>query len=128
MMPNFFCDSIALTKLLYCFHTAPCFLSPQLQQYDAVFKTIMCNTFNIHLSNYHSLPVRPGGLEIQSAKQLAPSAFLSYAAASSTLVHQILPPQFSATDLPSFQEALAVWTNSCNQSPPDGNISYHQKL
>ena len=34
--------SIALPKLLYCLRTAPCFLSPQLQQYDAVLKTIMC--------------------------------------------------------------------------------------
>ena len=28
--------SIALPKLLYCLCTAPCFLSPQLQQYNAV--------------------------------------------------------------------------------------------
>ena len=34
--------SIALPKLLYCLRTAPCFLSPQLQQHDAVLKTIMC--------------------------------------------------------------------------------------
>ena len=125
--------SIALTKLLCCLHTAPCFLSPQLQQYDAVLKTIMCNTFDIHLSNDHSawtqavLPVRHGGLGIRSAVQLAPSAFLASAAASSILVHQILPPQFSDSVLPSFQEALALWTNSCNQSPPEGITSYHQK-
>ena len=125
--------SIALPKLLYCLRTAPCFLSPQLQQYDAVLKTTMCNTFNIHLSNDHSawtqavLPVRHGGLGIRSAVRLAPSAYLASAAASSTLVHQILPPQFSDTDLPCFQEALALWTNSCNQSPPEGITSYHQK-
>ena len=125
--------SIALPKLLYCLRTAPCFLSPQLQQYDAVLKTIMCNTFNIHLSNDHSawtqavLPVRHGGLGIRSAVRLAPSAYLASAAASSTLVHQILPPQFSDTDLPCFQETLALWTNSCNQSPPEGITSYHQK-
>ena len=58
--------------------------------------------------------------------QLAPSAYLASAAASSTLVHQILPPQFSDTDFPSFQEALAFWSNSCNQSP-QGITSYHQK-
>ena len=120
--------SIALPKLLYCLRTAPCFLSPQLQQYDAVLKTI-----NIHLSNDHSawtqavLPVRHGGLGIRSAMRLAPSAYLASAAASSTLVHQILPPQFSDTDLPCFQEALALWTNSCKQSPPEGITSYHQK-
>ena len=109
------CHSIALPELLYCLRTAPCFLSPQLQQYDAVLKTIMCNTFNIHLSTDHSawtqavLPVRHGGLGIRSAVRLAPSADLASAAASSTLVHQILPPQFSDTDLPCFQEALALW-------------------
>ena len=59
--------------------------------------------------------------------QLAPSAYLTSAAASSALVHQILIPQFSDTDLPSFQEALALWFNSCNQSPPEGITSYHQK-
>ena len=123
--------SIALPKLLYCLCTAPCFLSSQLQQYDAVLKTIMCNTFNIHLSNDHSawtqavLPVRHGGLGIRSVVQLAPSAYLASAAASSTLVFQILPPQF--TDLPSFQKALTLWSNSCNQSPPEGITSYYQK-
>ena len=125
--------SSALPKLLYCLRTAPCFLSPQLQQYDAVLKTIMCNTFNIYLSSDHSvwtqavLPIRHGGLGIRSVVQLAPSAYLASAAASSTLVDQILPPQFSDTDLPSFQEALALWSNRCNQSPPEGITSYHQK-
>ena len=99
-----------------------------------MLKTNMCNTFNIHLTNYHSACLesscsssKDGGLGIKRAKQLAPSAFLASAAASSTVVNQILPPQFSDTDLPSFQEALAIWTNNCNQSPPKGIISYHQK-
>ena len=52
---------------------------------------------------------------------------MTSAAASFTLVHQNLPPQFSDTDLPCFQEALVLWTNSCNQSPPEGITSYHQK-
>ena len=73
------------------------------------------------------IPVRHGGLGIRSAVQLAPSAFLGSAAASSSPVHQVLPPQFSDTDLPSFQEALTLWTNSCNQSPPEGIAFYHQK-
>ena len=64
--------------------------------------------------NQAVLPVRHGGLGIRSAVKLAPSAFLASAAASSAMIHQILPPQFSDTDLPSFQEALALWTNSCN--------------
>ncbi|KAL5500326.1 hypothetical protein EMCRGX_G011871 [Ephydatia muelleri] len=86
-----------------------------------------------HLSNDHSawtqavLLVRHGGLGIRSAVRLAPSAYLASAAASSTLVHQILLPQFSDTDLLCFQEALALWTNSSNQSPPEGITSYHQK-
>ena len=125
--------SIALPKLLYCLRTAPCFLSPQLQQYDAVLKTIMCNTFNIHLSNDHSacnqafLPVRHGGLGISSAVQLAPSAFLASVAASSTLLPPPPPPPPPASSvISSFQDALALWTNSCNQSPPEGITSYHQ--
>ena len=43
-----------------------------------------------------SLPVCAGGLSIRSAVQLAPSAFLSSAAASLDLVHHILPPRFGS--------------------------------
>ena len=56
--------SFALPKLLHCLRTAPCFLSPGLQEYDSHLKAIVSEITNIHFPNESpswiqaSLPVR----------------------------------------------------------------------
>ena len=40
--------SLALPKLLYNLRTAPCFLSPALQEYDSTLKSIVSTIANVH--------------------------------------------------------------------------------
>ena len=89
--------SLAIPKLLYLLRMSPCFLSSSLKIYDDELRATICSSFNIQLADsdpswtQSTLPVRHGGLGIRSAVQLAPSAFLASAAASSGLAHLILP-------------------------------------
>ena len=92
-----FRHSLAIPKLLYLLRTSPCFLSSSLKIYDDELRATVCSSFNIQLAEsdpswiQSTLPVCHGGLGIRSAVQLAPSAFLASAAASSGLAHLILP-------------------------------------
>ena len=43
--------SIAIPRLLYTLRTSPCFLSPELSEYDSVLRSIASNLFNIHFQN-----------------------------------------------------------------------------
>ena len=98
--------SFTIPRLLYCLRSSPCFISPCLKSYDNELRRIISRIFNIPLVENEvmwsqaSLPVRFGGLGIRSTVQLAPSAFLASAAASSDLVHQILPPCLQSAPLP----------------------------
>ena len=89
--------SIAMPKLLYILCSSPCFLSPALPEYDSVLRSVTYSLININLQDddsawlQASLPVNLGGLGIRSVGQLAPSAFLASAAASSNLANLILP-------------------------------------
>ena len=75
-----------------------------------------------HSWTQSTLPVRHGGLGIRSAVQLAPSAFLASAAAFSGLAHLILPANLPAIMQPpqlSYEdEALAAWSQGCQEQPP----------
>ena len=68
-----------------------------------------------------------GGLGIRSAVQLAPSAFLASAAGSSDLVHHILPPRFVSSPLLHVSDALSLWSQNIDQTPPEGIASHQQK-
>ena len=107
-------NSFAIPQLLYLLRTSPSFLSPSLKVYDDVLGSIVGTIANTGLDdnawNQASLPVKAGGLGIRSAVQLAPSAFLSSAAASTDLVRHILPPRFGPQDLLHVDSALASWS------------------
>ncbi len=51
--------SFALPKLLYSLRTAPCFLSPALQEYDRHLKTIVSTITNIHFERMILLGCKP---------------------------------------------------------------------
>ncbi|KAL5489312.1 hypothetical protein EMCRGX_G018384 [Ephydatia muelleri] len=59
--------SLAIPKLLYLLRTSPCFLSPSLKFYDDEFRTTICSSFNIQLTEsgpswtQPTLPVHHGG-------------------------------------------------------------------
>eukprot|EP00731_Ephydatia_muelleri_P021279 Em0013g1006a len=125
--------SLAIPKLLYLLRTSPCFLSPSLKIYDDELRATICSSFNIHLIESDSswiqsiLPVNCGGLGIRSAVQLAPSAFLASAAASSELAHMILPTNMQPTQLSYVDEALVIWSQGYQEQPLTGVAAHHQK-
>ena len=98
--------SFAIPKLLYNLRTLPCFYSPALEVYDKTLRSIVSGITNIHFEESDpawqqaTLPVKLGGLGVRSAVQLAPSAFLASAAASSDLVHHIVPPTLQSSPIP----------------------------
>ncbi|KAL5468951.1 hypothetical protein EMCRGX_G030112 [Ephydatia muelleri] len=125
--------SLAIPKLLYLLRTSPCFLSPSLKIYDDELRATICSSFNIHLTESDPswiqsiLPVNCSGLGILSAVQLAPSAFLASAAASSELAHMILPTNMQPTQLSYVDEALVIWSQGCQEQPLTGVAAHHQK-
>ena len=74
-----------------------------------------------------TLPVQMGGLGIRSAVQLAPSAFLASAAASSDLVHHIIPPRLRGSSLLNVEDAKVMWCGGGDLVPPDGEAQHQQK-
>ena len=58
-----------------------------------------------------SLPIRLGGLGFRSAEQLAPSCYLSSAAASQCLLNLILSTTSLSQVSPRSDEALSVWSS-----------------
>ena len=124
-------NSFAIPKLLYTIRSSPSFLSPSLQRYDEILRSIVSDITNINLDEtawtQASLPVKSGGLGIRSSVQLAPSAFLASAAASSDLTHHILPPRFQSTELPYVEDATKVWSMGQDLPPPSGLASHSQK-
>ena len=101
--------------------------------YDEELRATICSSFNIHLTESDPswiqsiLPVNCGGLGIRSAVQLAPSAFLASAAASSELAHMILPTNMQPTQLSYVDEALVIWSQGCQEQPLTGVAAHHQK-
>ena len=121
--------SFAIPKLLYNLRTSPCFLSPVLLEYDKLLKSIMGHITNIcfdvddRVWDQATLPVKMGGLDICSAVQLAPSAFLASAAASYDLVLHI-PPHLHGSPLSNLEDAKAMWSEGHDCDPPEGVAQY----
>ena len=88
--------SLAMPRFWYLLRTAPCFQSPQLARFDETLCQILSSVCNIFFTSENrlwrqaSLRVKFGGLGIQSAVHLAPSAYLASLAGSSELVHRIV--------------------------------------
>ena len=122
-------NAFTLPKMLYTLRTTPCFLSSQLQSFDDLQRSLLADIANIPLDANDSawaqavLPVGSGGLGIQSASQLAPSAFLASAAGSSELTRQILPPGLQEARCPSHGVALALWSSG-HDAPPSAPASF----
>ena len=70
-----------------------------------------------------TLPVRLGGLGIQSAVLLAQSAFLASVHSSQDL----LPLRPFSADLPNKDKAISVWSEGHQQSPPQDKAFSSQK-
>ena len=58
---------------------------------------------------------------------MAPSAFLASTAASTDLVHHIVPPHLCDAPLPNHDEDEALWSKDHSFPPPEGEAQVHQK-
>ena len=125
--------SLAIPKLLHILRTSPCFISPVLKGYEEELCSILSAITNTQLEvdspawSQATLPVDYGGLGVRSAAQLSTSAFLASTAASSTLVHQILPPRLLDSPLLHVTEAKSLWSLGHDQPPPIAPASHHQR-
>ena len=109
--------ALAIPKTLYLLRTAQCFHSPLLEVFDQEFRSLLNLTLNIPFEDHHTwlqatLTVGCGGLGVRKSVQLAPSAFLASAAASSPLIQQLLPSYAPKED------ALNLCLQSVDGPPP----------
>ena len=72
-------------------------------------------------------PCESGGLGIRSAVQLAPSAFLASAAASSALVHHIVSPALQSSPMSNWEDAMDIGLKATAKLPPEGLAQHWQK-
>ena len=109
--------SFSLLRLLFILRSSPAFLSSKLKEYDTMLCSLLSSLLNISIDVncpswiQASLPIRLGGLGFRSADQLAPSSYLSSAAASRCLVNLIFSTTFLSQVSPHSDEALSVWSS-----------------
>ena len=122
--------AFAIPKLLYIICTSPCFLSPELQDFDSLVRSLLCAILNICLNKsawtQASLPIQCGGLGVWSATQLAPSGYSASAAGFADLVRQIVPPRLQDAPCPEVSTALNSWRQVHTELRTVAPTSCHQ--
>ena len=82
-------SAFAIPKLLFILRTASCFLSPSLDCFDGLQRSLIESIYNIQLSDVSwlqaSLPIHSGGLGIRSTAILALSGYLGSDAGSAPI-------------------------------------------
>ena len=116
---------------MYCLRTSPCFLSPRLQEYDNLLKSIVSGITNVHFDEGEdsawtqaTLPVKWGDLV---SGVLCRSHYLASTAASTDLVQHIVPPHHRDTPLPYQDEAEVLWSEGHDQPLLEGVVQQQQK-
>ena len=105
--------SFAILRLTYSLWTAPCFDHPKLlEDYDSVLRSVLKDVYNVHIDEFvwvqACLPVRVGGLGLNSTMQLAPSAFLASTAACANLSDYLFDPVVDTAPYHSGARCLEV--------------------
>ena len=104
---------------MFMLRTSPLFTVDSLKEYDVTLCSLLSSLLNVAVVpsspswSQASLPVRLGGLGFRSAVQLAPSCYLSLAAASRGLFSLILSnTAVNTVSITSrfFDDALASWS------------------
>ena len=117
---------------MHALRSSPCFSASELSEIDGQLRSCLSQSFNVCLSDSQwlqaSLPVKNGGLGIRSTVQLAPSAFLASANATSLLQKKILShcPMEGDTDT-HVSKAEKVWQSFTNATAPAGSAASRQK-
>ena len=125
--------SFSIPKLIHIMRSSPSFLSMSLKSFDDEMRSIVSGITNTLFDandvswKQATLPVKDGGLGFRSAVHVAPSAYLASAESSSDLAHCILPPHFGSCPLLHYDEAITMWSQSHDQTPPVGSEVYKQK-
>ena len=123
--------ALTIPKVLYTLRSSPSFLSPALQDFHTHLRSLLGTILNIDLSDsawtQASLPVRTGGLGVQRATLLAPSAFLASAVGSAHLVHQIIPSRLHNSPYPEVEDALKSWHQGHNDPPLVASDAFRQR-
>ena len=110
-------SSFSIPRLMFILRTSPLFHVDALKEYDVVLCSLLSSLLNVAIDpsnsswSQASLPVRLGGLGFRSAVQLAPSCYLSSAAASRGLVTLILSNSTATYTSRFCDEALARWSD-----------------
>ena len=98
--------AFAIPKVLYILRTAPSFLSPILKDFNCYLRSLLSDDLAWLQA---SLPVRAGGIGIQSAVQLGPSTYIASAAGCKDIIQHLIP-SFSACSFVNL--ALQEWSTS----------------
>ena len=118
--------SFATPRLTYSLRTAPCFDHPKLlEDYDSVLRSALKDVCNVHIDDsawvQACLPVRVGGLGLNSTMQLAPNAFLASAAACANLSGHLFDPVVDTP--PPTIRALEAWKSTIPLDTPFPTIA-----
>ena len=110
--------SFTIPRLTYSLRTAPCFDHPKLlENYDSVLRSALKDVCNVHIDNsawvQACLPVRVGGLGLNSTMQFAPSAFLASVAACANLSGHLFEPVMDTP--PTTIQALEAWKSTMSR-------------
>jgi len=102
------------------FQTSNAKIQTTLNEFDNKLQTGLSKVLNVDLNDDQwlqaSLPARDGGLGIQGAQMLAPSAFLASAASTLTLQQSILPDSISLLEDPSSVTSVETKSSSLSGS------------
>ena len=118
------------SKLNYVLRTSPCAGHPTLSHCDDLLRKALSVVVNVQLSDDQwlqaNLPVCLGGLGIRNLSMLAPSAFLSSAAATLDLQDSILV-RCSVSACSDIGRCLSVWSSLSSSDYPLGPASHKQR-
>ena len=113
--------ALCAPKLMHTLRSSPCFGHPRLSEFDSLMRKSLCAVVNVDLTDPQwlqaSLPVKFGGLGIRLVSQLAPSAFLASAVATSELQGLILSNCQVGSNT-SFDDALSAWAEDVQLNAP----------
>jgi len=102
-----------------------------LRQFDDTLQTGLITVLNVDINNDQwlqaLLPVGDGGLGIQSAEMLAPSAYLASAASTLLLQQSILPDSIWMQGNQSVASTETLWTGLANSPKPSQQTQHTQK-
>jgi hypothetical protein len=124
-------SSFAIPRLQYLLRTSPCSSSTETTRFDEIVREALASICNARLNSdswsQASLPIRWGGIGVRSTVDLAPSAFLSSLLASSSIIHNLLPPWALLTPDQALDEATSRWLDLGGVTAPAGSDNCSQK-